>query len=117
MACPEGMHPATPDATGLISRDDALRRACEEVGRGLTVTGIRARLDWWSDAKGRRFRAWLVDYEGVQERDSGPAGAGEICFVVTEGAAINAETGAFLSGGASSGSRIACPAPPPPPSP
>ncbi len=107
--------PAPPGQ--LISRAEAIERACEEEGRNLRVTGVVAALGWYRlHSNSPRVRVWDVTYQGVvQMGDGGPPPPGvspqpPMCQVGDDEVAIDAHTGAFyVSGTGPHESATPCP--------
>jgi Tol biopolymer transport system component len=93
-------HPAP--ASQRISKEEAIERACEEEGRGLTATGIDASLGWYQALPGsKRVRVWRVIYHGTfLPIIGGPRMQPSPAFLVGDyGVVIDAHTGAFLVAG------------------
>jgi len=85
----------------LISKQEAIERACEEEGRGRTVTGIGAALGWYrAQPTSKQVRVWDITYHGTSlPLLGGPPGPQAICLVGDWEVAIDAHSGAFLVSG------------------
>jgi hypothetical protein len=107
VTCARPGHSPIPAPSGrLISRTEAIERACEEEGRGLQATGVVAVLGWYrTHPNSPRIRVWDVTYQGVlQGGDGGPPAPGvspqpPMCQLGDDEVAIDAHTGAFLVSG------------------
>jgi Tol biopolymer transport system component len=99
-------HPAPPGH--IITRAEAIERACEEEGNGATTTGIDAQLGWARPPFQRQLvRAWLVTYHGWTFHLHGPPGSVP-CALGDDVVEIDAHTGQYYSSGGS-GTLAPCP--------